>query len=72
MTPFVRYERFNTGSAYAPIGSGFTPQPRPDTRVWTAGFNWTLWPGVVVKADFLSLAGGEEGNRFDLGLGYQF
>jgi hypothetical protein len=72
VTPFLRYERFNTGSEYAPIGAGFTPQALPDTKVWTAGLNWTLWPGVVVKADFLSLSGGEEGNRFDLGLGYQF
>jgi hypothetical protein len=72
VTPFVRYERFNTGSQYAPIGAGFTPQSLPDTKVWTAGFNWLPWPGVVVKADFLNLSGGQEGNRYDLGLGYQF
>jgi hypothetical protein len=76
LTPFVRYERFNTGSSYADIGAGFTPGAMPDRKVWTTGLNWMIAPGVVVKADYLSFQGtGQrmgDSNRFDLGLGYQF
>ncbi len=72
LAPFLRYERFNTGSSYANIGAGFTPGALPDHKVWTTGFNWTIAPGVVVKADYLNFQGTGDSNRFDLGLGYAF
>jgi hypothetical protein len=84
LTPFVRYEQFNTASQYAVLGTGFAPAALPDRKVWTAGFNWMIAPGVVVKADYLDFRGTGDGhasaansgalvgNRFDVGVGYQF
>jgi len=72
LAPFVRYERYNTASAYADIGLGLTSMALPDRRVWTGGLNWMLAPGVVVKADYLSFEDHTGADRFDLGVGYQF
>ncbi len=72
LTPFVRYERFNTASSYADIGLGLTPAVLPDRKVWTVGLNWMFAPGVVFKVDYLDFQNGSEGDRFGLGLGYQF
>jgi len=72
LAPFVRYERFNTASDYADIGLGLTPAARPDLKAWTGGLNWNLVPGVVVKADYVDFQDGPVGDRFDLGIGYQF
>ena len=72
LAPFVRYERFNTASGYADIGTGLTPSALPDQSVWTAGFNLMLGTGVVIKADYVDFRAGGEGDRFDLGLGYAF
>lgn len=76
LAPFLRYEMFNTAAAYAemPLGLGV---PAADTeRVWTLGVNYYLTPQVVFKADYQHyniedvLFG--YGNRFNLGVGYQF
>ena len=72
LTPFVRYERFNTASSYADIGLGLTPNVLPDRKVWTAGLNWMFAPGVVFKLDYLDFQDTSEGDRFGIGLGYQF
>jgi len=76
LAPFVRYEMFNTGAAYAnqPIGLGTLPLQTQ--RVVTVGANYYLNPNVVFKIDYQDfryddLALGY-GNRFDLGLGFQF
>jgi opacity protein-like surface antigen len=39
--------------------------------VWTAGANFQLTPGVVVKVDYQWFRVAN-GNRFDLGLGWSF
>jgi hypothetical protein len=72
LTPFIRYETFNTGSSYANIGAGFTPAALDDQKVWTVGANWVIAPGVVVKADYVDFRSSSEGDRYDLGVGYQF
>ena len=72
LTPFLRYERFNTAAAYADLGIGLTPVRPADTEVFTAGVNWMIAPGVVIKADYLGFRNGVSGNRYDLGMGYQF
>ncbi len=72
LVPFLRYERYNTASGYALVAPGLTPAPPPDTEVWTGGLNYTVTPGVVLKADYLDFRGGVNPDRFDLGLGYQF
>jgi hypothetical protein len=72
LTPFLRYERFNTGASFADLGVGITPVTAADREVFTGGVNWMIAPGVVIKADYLNFRGGSGDNRWDLGLGYQF
>ncbi len=76
LVPFARYELFNTGAAYAAQPYGLGTPPLPTERVWTVGANYYLNPNIVFKIDYQNfkyddLALGY-GNRFDLGLGYQF
>ena len=72
LAPFMRYERLNTGSQYAFIGTGLTPDPLADTEVLTTGINYELARGVVLKFDYLQFLHDDRSSRFDLGVGYQF
>jgi hypothetical protein len=72
LAPFARYERLNTASSYAFIGTGLTPDPLDDTEVLTTGVNFDLAPGVVLKFDYLQFLHDSRSARFDLGVGYQF
>ena len=72
LTPFVRYERFNTADSFADLGIGLTPLTPGDSQVFTGGVNWMIAPGVVIKADYLNFRNRSGDNRYDLGLGYQF
>jgi hypothetical protein len=72
LSPFVRWERFNTGKSYADLGPGLTPDPLPAETVWTAGANFQLTPGVVVKADVQRFRQNRDNNRINLGLGWSF
>ena len=72
LVPFLRYERFNTGSSYAGLPSGLTPPARPDQTAVTGGVQWEFAPGVIFKADYVDFTDGSAGDRFDLGLGYEF
>ena len=72
LTPFVRYERFNTADSFADLGLGLTPLTQGDSQVFTGGVNWMIAPGVVIKADYLNFRTRSGDNRYDLGLGYQF
>ena len=76
LVPFVRYEEFNTGAEYAQQPPGLGTPALPTERVWTAGANYYLNPNVVFKVDYQHFNYDDEalgyGNRFDLGLGYQF
>jgi hypothetical protein len=72
LSPFVRYERFNTAASFAEIQAGLTLTTQPDQQAWTGGFNLEFAPGVVLKADYVSLKNSDNSDRFDLGLGYQF
>jgi len=68
----VRYERWNTASDYASLGDGLDIPGLDDLKAWTLGFNFTLAPGVVLKADYVNLADSDEGDRTDLSVGYTF
>ena len=72
LTPFLRYERFNTAASFADLGAGLTPAAARDGEAITGGVNWMIAPGVVIKADYLNFRRGSGDNRYDLGLGYQF
>lgn len=72
LAPFARFERVNTASSYAFIGSGLTPQALRAEEVVTAGFNLTIAPGVVVKMDYQSFDRDSANDRLDFGIGYAF
>jgi len=76
LSPFLRYEMFNTAAAYATQPQGLGTAPLPTQRVWTLGANYYLNPNVVFKVDYQKFRYEDlvlgYGNRFDLGLGYQF
>jgi hypothetical protein len=72
LSPFVRYERFNTGRRFEDLGAGLTPAALPTEGVLTAGANLWVGEGVVVKLDFQSFEQEESRNRADLGLGWSF
>ena len=76
LVPFLRYEEFNTGASYAAQPQGLGTPALPTQRVWTAGLNYYLNPNVVFKIDYQNFRYDDVllnyGNRFDLGIGYQF
>jgi len=72
LVPFLRYEQFNTASAYARLPSGAAPAPLALQDVFTYGLQFEFARGVVLKADYVDFTRGVEGDRFDLGLGYEF
>ena len=72
LTPFVRWEQFNTGRQYADLGAGLTPDGLPTERVLTLGANFQLAQGVVLKTDVQRFRENPARNRFDLGLGWSF
>jgi hypothetical protein len=72
LSPFVRWERFNTARSHADIGPGLTPDAAAAERVWTLGANLQLTPGVVVKADLQRFDRDRDGDRVNLGIGWSF
>ncbi|HVY08029.1 MAG TPA: hypothetical protein VHB46_18790 [Burkholderiales bacterium] len=72
LSPFVRWEQFNTASSFADLGQGLTPDPAKTERVVTVGANFKVSPGIVLKADYQKFRENEDNNRFDLGLGWSF
>ena len=72
LAPFVRYEQFNTGRSYADLGAGNTPAAQPTEGVLTAGANFNLTSGIVLKADYQRFKEDTGQNRFDVGLGWSF
>ncbi|MDZ5457841.1 hypothetical protein [Azohydromonas lata] len=73
LKPFVRAERFNTGRRYAQgLGPAGAPNGLPAERVLTAGANFDIGSGVVLKADIQRFKQDKSMDRFDLGLGWSF
>ena len=76
LTPFLRYEEFNTGAEYAAQPQGLGTPALPTQRVVTVGANYYLNSNVVFKIDYQDFRYDDAllnyGNRFDLGIGYEF
>lgn len=72
LSPFVRYERFNTSADYAPLPAGLGVSPLPTETVWTWGANFNLNSNVVFKVDYQRFAEASDRDRFDVGLGVAF
>lgn len=69
LTPFVRYEKFNTQSK---MPAGFTADPANADRVTTVGLSFKPHPQVVFKADYQKFKDNSINDRFNLGMGYMF
>ncbi len=72
LAPFVRYERFNTGSDYADLPLGLGVDSMQTETVWTGGINYYLNPNLVFKADYQHFSEDGDRTRFDLGMGLEF
>ncbi|MGA9334844.1 MAG: porin [Rudaea sp.] len=76
LTPFVRYEAFNTAANYETQPMGLDTAALPTQRVWTVGVNYYLNPNIVFKIDYQDFRYDDPtlnyGNRIDLGIGYEF
>lgn len=72
LSPFVRYERYNTGDTYAAQPAGLGTPGRETETVRTYGFSFFLNPDVVFKADYQQFGLDRAANRVNLGLGLQF
>ena len=72
LTPFVRYERFNTARTYAGLPAGSTVSAAPTEKVTTVGANLRIGEGVVLKADYQKFGEDTSRDRLNLGMGYAF
>jgi len=72
LSPFVRWEQFNTAKSYADLGPGLTPEAARAERVVTVGANLQVSQGIVLKADYQRFRENADLNRFNLGLGWSF
>jgi hypothetical protein len=72
LSPFVRWERFNTARSYANLGPGLTPDAARSERVITLGASFQVAQGIVVKADTQRFRENPDLNRVNLGLGWSF
>ncbi|MFC5474780.1 hypothetical protein [Paraherbaspirillum soli] len=72
LTPFVRFEKFNTANSYSAMPAGLEFATGPAEKVWTTGINFNIGEGVVIKADYQKFKEDKTRDRLDLGLGYSF
>jgi hypothetical protein len=72
LSPFVRWEQYNTARSYADLGPGLTPDAARTEQVVTLGANFQLTPQIVVKADYQRFRENKDMNRVNLGLGWSF
>lgn len=72
LSPFVRYERFNTAAEYEALPPGLGIDPAPTESVTTVGANFKVHPNVVFKADYQKFKVDNTRDRFDLGIGFLF
>ena len=72
LTPFVRFERFNTAQSYTDMPQGLGLTPAADQKVSTIGANFRIGEGVVLKADYQKFQQDSSLDRYNLGVGYAF
>lgn len=72
LSPFVRYERFNTANSYTAMPAGLGVAPAATESVITLGANLKVGEGVVVKADYQKFKEDTTRDRVNLGLGFSF
>jgi len=72
LTPFARYEQYDTAASYAAVPAGLGVPTGPNEKVITVGASFRLGEGVVLKADYQKFRVDDTRDRLNLGLGYSF
>jgi hypothetical protein len=72
VTPFIRYEQFNTAQRYATLPAGLNVDSAPTEKVATIGASFKIGEGVVLKADYQKFKVESARDRINLGVGYSF
>ncbi|MGN6389854.1 MAG: hypothetical protein ACTHL1_10110 [Burkholderiaceae bacterium] len=72
LSPFLRYEQFNTAKSYTALPVGLGVAPGAAEKVWTVGANLLIGEGVVLKADYQKFREDSTRDRVDLGVGFSF
>ena len=72
LSPFVRWEQFNTARSFDDLGPGLTPDAGRTERVVTLGANFQVSQQIVVKADYQRFRENKDLNRVNVGLGWRF
>ncbi len=72
ISPFVRFERVNTGRSFDGVVAGLNPTAYDTETITTAGFNFNIAPTVVLKADYQKYKIVKDSDRLNLGLGFSF
>lgn len=72
LSPFVRYEQFNTAKSYAALPAGLGVATTPDEKVTTVGANLKVGEGVVLKADYQKFKEDKTRDRLNLGMGFSY
>lgn len=72
LTPFIRYEQFNTAKNYTLMPQGLGWVVGEDEKVTTIGASFKIGEGVVMKADYQKFKQDRSRDRYNLGVGYSF
>ena len=72
LSPFARYEQFNTAKSYAAVPQGLGVAASPDEKVSTVGANLKVGEGVVLKADYQWFKEDKSRDRLNLGMGFSY
>ena len=72
LSPFVRFEQFNTAKSYAYVPQGLGVETGPDEKVTTIGANLKVGEGVVLKADYQKFKEDKSRDRLNLGMGFAY
>ncbi|MGK5037416.1 hypothetical protein [Janthinobacterium sp. LB3P118] len=72
LSPFLRYEQYNTAKSYAAVPQGLGIAAGADEKVTTIGANLKLGEGVVLKADYQKFREDNTRDRLNLGVGFSY
>lgn len=72
LSPFVRYEQFNTAKSFSGVPAWAGVTTGPDEKVTTLGANLRVGEGVVLKADYQKFREDSARDRLSLGLGFSY
>ena len=72
LSPFMRYEQYNTAKSYDALPAGLGVPATPDEKVTTVGANLKVGEGVVLKADYQKFKEDKNRDRLNLGMGFSY